>query len=94
MAAIPATSAPAVASAPRRALSAAWSAASRAVSAVVAPHKASLVRLTEMPLVVLGTGLIDWSAFHVDQGVGLLVTGVSLWIVEHLIADDDDSVTP
>jgi hypothetical protein len=42
-----------------------------------------------MPLAVAGTGFIDFAAFHVNHGVGWLVLGVSLWIVEHLVADDD-----
>jgi hypothetical protein len=61
-------------------------AAARAVS----PHRASLLRLLDMPLAVLGTGFIDFSAFHVAHMLGWLVTGVSLWIVEHMIADTDD----
>lgn len=61
-----------------------------AASAVVRPHKASLVRLTEMPLAVLGTGCVDFAAFHWHV-LGWLVTGVSLWVVESLIADDDET---
>lgn len=57
-------------------------------AAAVRPHKASVARLADMPLAVLGTGGIDFSAFHVNHGVGWLVLGVSLWVVEHLIADD------
>lgn len=53
------------------------------------PHKASLLRLTEMPLSVIGYGLADFAAFHVDHGVGWLATAVSLIVIEHLIADDD-----
>jgi hypothetical protein len=63
------------------------------LSAAVTPYRASLLRLLDMPLAVLGTGLVDWAAFHVDQGAGLLVTGLSLWLVEHLIADDDTNGT-
>jgi hypothetical protein len=65
----------------------------RAASAAVAPHKASLVRLLDMPLAVIGTGFIDFSAFHVTHALGWLVTGASLWVVEHLIADDDSPGT-
>jgi len=57
---------------------------------VLTPHKASVKRLAEMPLSVLGTGGIDFSAFHVNHGVGFLVLGVSLWVIEHLIADVED----
>ena len=59
-------------------------------SAALTPHRASLSRLTDMPLSVVGTGGIDFAAFHVNHGVGWLVLGVSLWIIEHLIADDVD----
>jgi len=64
--------------------------AAGALSAVVKPHRASLRRLAEMPLSVIGTGCMDFAAFHVDHGVGFLVAGISLWVIEHLISDDDD----
>lgn len=64
--------------------------AGNVASAVVTPHKASVRRLAEMPLSVIGTGGIDFSAFQVNHGVGFLVLGVSLWVVEHLISDPDD----
>ncbi len=64
------------------------------VSAVVTPHRASLTRLRDMPLSLAGTGLVDWAAFHLNTGVGLLATGLSLWLVEHLISDDDDPRRP
>lgn len=57
--------------------------------AVTAPHRASLKRLAEMPLTVIGTGCIDFASFHVNHGIGFLVTGISLFFVEHMIADDD-----
>lgn len=59
-------------------------------AAIVTPHKASVRRLADMPLSLAGTGLIDTAAFHLNTGVGLLATGLSLWLVEHLISDDDD----
>lgn len=55
------------------------------------PHKASLKRLAEMPLTVVASGLFDWAGFHINGGIGLLITGVSLVILEHLISDDDTS---
>jgi hypothetical protein len=58
-------------------------------AAVISPHQAALSRLAEMPLSIAGTGLVDWASFHVNSGVGLLITGISLWLVEHLISDDD-----
>jgi hypothetical protein len=60
------------------------------IKTALTPHRASLARLADMPLSVVGTGGIDFAAFHVDHGVGWLVLGVSLWVIEHLIADDVD----
>lgn len=57
-----------------------------AVTAVT-PHRAALGRIRDMPLSLAGTGLVDWASFHLGSGVGLLVTGLSLWLVEHLISD-------
>jgi hypothetical protein len=65
------------------------SAVTKAAKAAVTPHKASLARLADMPLTVLGTGGVDFAAFHVAHGWGWLVTGVSLMVVEHLIADPE-----
>lgn len=75
---------------PSRALKRLRELAGNVAAAAFTPHKASLRRLADMPLAVIGTGLIDWSAFHVGQGLGLLVTGASLWVVEHLISDPED----
>ena len=61
-----------------------------AVRAVVAPHRASLARLWDIPLTVLGTAGIDFASFHVNHGVGFLVTGLSLLVIEHMISDSDD----
>lgn len=55
---------------------------------VLAPHKSSLRNLGQIPLTVCGTGFIDFAAFHLAHGWGWLVTGVSLIVLEHLIADD------
>jgi len=62
------------------------SAAAKAVS----PHKASLVRLTEIPLTVMGAGCIDAAAFVGNLIAGLVVTGITLVLLEHVIADDDE----
>ncbi len=43
-----------------------------------------------MPLTLIGTGCVDFSAFHVSHGLGFLVSGLSLYLVEHMIADDDE----
>lgn len=67
-------------------------AASRAVSGavrkVLVPHKAALRNLADIPLTAAGAGCIDFAAFHVAHGWGWLVTGVSLVLIEHLIADE------
>jgi hypothetical protein len=64
--------------------------AGRTAAVVFTPHKASLARLADMPLTVIGTGGIDFSAWHLGHGWGWLVTGASLWLIEHMIADRDD----
>jgi hypothetical protein len=61
-----------------------------AVTLLFAQHKASLKRLTEMPLTVLGTGAIDFAGFHLAHGWGWLLLGVSLLIVERMISDSPD----
>jgi hypothetical protein len=60
-----------------------------ALSVVVAPHKASLARMLDMPLAVIGTALFDWAFFGWSQMAGLIVTGLSLWLLEYLIADPE-----
>jgi hypothetical protein len=52
-------------------------------------HKASLRRLTEMPLTVVGHGLADFAAFHVNHGLGFFAIAVSCMVVEHLISDGE-----
>lgn len=74
----------------RRALAAALGVVASVAIGAVAPHKASLARLADIPLTVAGTGIIDFAAFHISHGWGFLVTGLSLVLLEHLIADDDD----
>jgi hypothetical protein len=61
----------------------------RGVAAAIRPHSASLKRLTEMPLTVIGTSGIDFAAFHIAHGWGWLATGVSLLIVEQMISDPE-----
>ena len=64
--------------------------AARAIAvAAVTPHRAALSHIRDMPLSLAGTGLVDWAAFHLGTGPGLLVTGLSLWLVEHLLSDND-----
>ncbi len=59
-----------------------------AADRVITPHRASVIRLTEIPLTVLGAAAIDFAAFHLAHGWGWLATGLSLVVLEHLIADD------
>ena len=54
----------------------------------VKPHKAALANLLHMPLTVAGVACADFAAFHISHGWGFLVTGVSLIVLEHLIADE------
>lgn len=61
-----------------------------AVSAAFTPHKASLKRLAEMPLTVVGAVFADFAAFHIPgHGWGWAITAVTLIIVEQMISDDD-----
>ena len=54
----------------------------------VRPHKAALANLKDMPLTVLGVAGVDFAAFHYVHMIGWLVTGISLIVVEHIIADE------
>lgn len=65
------------------------SSVTKAGRAVVTPHRASLARLADMPLTVIGTAGVDFAAFHVAHGWGWLATGVSLFVIEQMIADGD-----
>lgn len=58
-------------------------------AAMIKPHKVALKNLANMPLSVLGLSGVDFAAFHVAHGWGWLVTGISLLVLERMIADDD-----
>ena len=65
----------------------------RATSAAVVtraftPARPAFANLAKIPLTATGVALIDFAAFHVTHSLGWLVTGVSLFLVEHLIADE------
>lgn len=47
------------------------------------------VNLAKLPLTAAGLACMDFAAFHLAHGWGWLVTGVSLVVLEHLIADED-----
>jgi hypothetical protein len=55
------------------------------------PHKASLRRLADIPLMLIGIGFADTAAWQGPHWLGWLATGLSLVVVEHLIADPDES---
>lgn len=67
----------------------ALAAALRAARAVLRPHAVSLAKLLDMPFAVIGTGCIDFAAFHYVHMIGWAVTGVSLWLWNEILADDD-----
>lgn len=48
----------------------------------------SLKNMQSIPLTIAGIGFIDCSAFFIATGVGLFVIGVSLIVLEYLIADE------
>lgn len=52
------------------------------------PHKLAVSNLARMPLFLGGAGCVDFAAFHVNHGVGWLVTGLSLILIEHMAADE------
>lgn len=74
-------------------VTAAWRKSSHAVTAAlraaINPHRAALTNLTRIPLTAIGTGCVDYAAFHLGTGWGWLVTGVSLVLLEHVIADEE-----
>ena len=72
-----------------RGLAATAGSAARTVTAMaVKPHKAALANLLHMPLTVAGVASIDFAAFHIAHGWGFLITGLSLIVLENLIADE------
>lgn len=54
-----------------------------------AAHASATSNLLSIPLTVAGFGCIDAAAFVGNLIAGLVVTGVSLVVLEHLIADED-----
>lgn len=73
---------------PRRRLSSLTASIVSAAQSLIEPHRASLSTLRDIPLTVAGTGSIDFAAFHLAHGWGWLVTGISLILLEHVIAED------
>lgn len=56
-------------------------------AALMKPHRASLARLADIPLTAAGVALSDVGVFRAAAVAGFIVTGLSLVLVEHLIAD-------
>jgi hypothetical protein len=55
---------------------------------LVRPHRAALANLASMPLTVAGAACINIGVFTASVIAGWIVTGVSLVLLEHLIADE------
>lgn len=55
---------------------------------IASPHRAALANLASIPLTVAGIGCVDAGVFVANTIAGLLVTGVSLILLEHAIADE------
>jgi hypothetical protein len=63
---------------------ASWRTAAARSAASIAGHVSSLRQVT---LTVTGLGLVDAAAYQTTTGVGLLVTGASLLVLEWLTSD-------
>lgn len=59
-----------------------------AMARAALPHRAALANLRAIPLTVAGTACVDFAAFHYIHALGWLVTGVSLMVLERMIADE------
>lgn len=59
-----------------------------AATRLLRPYRAALGNLRSIPLTAAGAACIDFAAFHLGHGWGWLVTGLSLVLVEHVIADE------
>lgn len=59
-----------------------------AAAYVTRPHKAAISNLLHVPFTAAGAACIDYAGFHLGAGWGWLITGVSLIVVEHIIADE------
>lgn len=62
--------------------------ARRVLARATSPAGPLLAKLAEYPLTVAGLGCIDAAAFVGDTIAGLVVTGLSLFALEFVIADD------
>lgn len=55
---------------------------------VFSPHRASLVKLADIPLTVAGAGCVAAGVFLASTIAGLVILGGVLILLEYLIADD------
>lgn len=55
---------------------------------VTAPRSASLTNLRKMPLTVAGLGCVDVGVFTASTVAGWIVTGLTLILLEYMIADE------
>lgn len=55
---------------------------------LASPRSASLANLRKMPFTVAGLGCIDMGVFTASTVAGWIVTGLSLMLLEYMIADE------
>lgn len=55
---------------------------------LISPHRAALSNLVSIPLTTFGLACIDTGVFYANGVAGWIVTGLSLIVLEHLIADE------
>ena len=59
-----------------------------AVAARLSPAKPVWANLASIPLTVAGLGCVDTGVFLASSVAGWIVTGLSLVLLEHMIADE------
>jgi len=67
------------------------SAAHRGMAKVLSwlrPGRAALASVASVPLTTIGLACIDYGVFLASQVAGFIVTGISLILLEHVIADE------
>ncbi len=60
------------------------------LAVILSPARPALANLISIPLTVAGIGFIDTGVFLASAIAGWIVTGVSLLVLEHMIADETD----
>lgn len=60
------------------------------LSKILSPARPALTNLISIPLTVAGIGFIDTGVFIASAIAGWIVTGISLLILEHMIADETE----